>query len=124
MSDRLTICDIDLFEKSPSLNQVGEDYWGTRRMKAPEEYQLNAVIDSKTTVFTIGSLFFNLFGHYSQEILKEIHFKSQFIPIDKKDWKLSDELYPLVLKAVSKDRQDRYPTVKIFAREWLRRSNN
>lgn len=100
-NNRLIICDIDLFEKSPNINQVGKDYWGTKRMKAPEEYQLNAVIDSKTTVFTIGSLFFNLFGRYSKEVLNEIYSKSQFIPIDREDWTLPEELYEIASTAVN-----------------------
>ncbi|WP_208560355.1 protein kinase domain-containing protein [Marinilactibacillus kalidii] len=114
----LTICDIDLFEKNPHKNHIGEDYWGTKRMKAPEEYQLNSPIDSRTTVFTIGALFSNLFGTYTTEILQLIYEKNQFIPLNKEEWSLPEKLFPIVLKAVSLNREERYPSVATFTLEW------
>ena len=45
--DVITICDIDLFRKKPACNEIGADYYGTKRVKAkaPEEYQYETVID-------------------------------------------------------------------------------
>ena len=60
--DKLTICDIDFFRKAPVVNSVGEDYWGTKRLKAPEEYIKGAVIDEATNVFTLGAIIFDIFG--------------------------------------------------------------
>lgn len=60
-TDRITICDIDLFRKKPSINDMGEDYWGTKRLKAPEEYCYGAAIDEITNVYTLGALLFDSF---------------------------------------------------------------
>ena len=45
--DVITICDIDLFRKKPAYNEIGADYYGTKRVKAnaPEEFQYGTVID-------------------------------------------------------------------------------
>ena len=39
ITDKLTICDIDLIQKKPFCNMKGFDYWGSKRFKAPEENQ-------------------------------------------------------------------------------------
>ncbi|SFK36238.1 serine/threonine protein kinase [Marinilactibacillus piezotolerans] len=121
-SNQLTICDIDLFKKSPVLNDIGSDYWGTKRMKAPEEYHLNAIIDSRTNVFTIGALFFNLFGNYSGELLRQIYTENKFIPLEEKNWALSSDLYNVALDAVKEEPEKRYATVKEFKDEWINKA--
>ena len=35
----MSFCDIDLFRKMPTYNDLGKDYFGTKRLKAPEEKQ-------------------------------------------------------------------------------------
>ena len=60
-TDRITICDIDLFRKKPAINDMGEHYWGTKRLKAPEEYCYGAAIDEVTNVYTLGALLFDSF---------------------------------------------------------------
>lgn len=116
--NQLTICDIDLFKKGKVVNDIGTDYWGTKRMKAPEEYHLNAIIDSRTNVFTIGALFFNLYGNYSGELLKKIYTENQFIPLIENDWTLSSDMYDVALQAVKLNPEKRYPTVKSFRDAW------
>lgn len=116
----LTICDIDFFKKRPFVNNVGENYWGTKRLKAPEEYQFEAMIDERTAVFTIGALFFNIFGEYPPEILTEMYKENRFIPVSKNNWTLPEELYNVALKAVSKSPNDRYQTIASFQDKWLR----
>ena len=34
----ITICDIDFFRKAPVINDKGIEWFGTKRLKAPEEY--------------------------------------------------------------------------------------
>jgi len=55
------ICDIDFFREKPVINDMGQDWWGTKRFKAPEEYILGAKIDEDTNVFTLGALIFDFF---------------------------------------------------------------
>lgn len=50
---KTTICDIDLFRKQPCINGMGR-MWGSSRFQSPEEYQLGAVIDEITNVYTLG----------------------------------------------------------------------
>lgn len=40
---------------------MGKNYWGTKRVKAPEEYCYGAVIDEATNVYTLGAVLFNSF---------------------------------------------------------------
>ena len=57
---KTTICDIDLFRKQPCVNDMGR-MWGSSRFQAPEEFQLGAVIDEITNVYTVGATAFALF---------------------------------------------------------------
>lgn len=61
---QLTICDVDLSQKKSVYNSLGNDYWGTLRMKAQEECRLNPSLDARKNVFTIGVLFFHIFCNY------------------------------------------------------------
>ena len=82
-----TICDIDFFRKKPTKNNMGEDYWGTKRLKAPEEYILNAVIDETTNVYTLGALLFNsYFGSFSKSEVQLRYTQNQFIPSPYRSW--------------------------------------
>ena len=51
----LTIVDLDSYRPGPSINDMGRMFGSTRFM-APEEFVRGAVIDERTTVFTIGRL--------------------------------------------------------------------
>lgn len=114
-ADKLTICDIDLFRKAPVVNTVGADYWGTKRLKAPEEYIKGAVIDQVTNVFTLGALIFDFFGGFTEEDIAARYENSAFIPCSRDKWSLSDELYDVVLKAVSPSRTERYASIEEFS---------
>lgn len=116
--DILTICDIDLFKKKPAKNNLGLEYPGTKRMKAPEEYECDADIDSKTNVFTIGALFFHIFGNYSKSTIKRMYEENRLIHLEQKDWSLAPELHDVALKAVQYDRTERYHSVKDFKIAW------
>jgi serine/threonine protein kinase, bacterial len=51
----LKVVDLDSYRRGPSANDLGRMFGSTRFM-APEELQLGAVIDERTTVFTLGRL--------------------------------------------------------------------
>ena len=76
-NDVTTICDIDLFEKAPVINDKGVDWFGTKRLKAPEEYMQGCIIDEQTNIFTLGALIFDFFGEFSEE---EIQKMTDYVP--------------------------------------------
>ncbi|SFC19944.1 serine/threonine protein kinase [Bacillus sp. OV322] len=98
------ICDIDFYRKSPFVNNIGEHFWGAKRSKAPEEFTLWATIDSRTNVFTMGAIAFGLLGGETDHTLSK--------------WEADKELYEVAFKAVEKERNNRYATVKEFYEAW------
>ncbi len=114
-----TICDIDFFRKKPTFNDIGEDYWGTKRLKAPEEYILNAVIDEVTNVYTLGALLFNnYFGNYTESEVQLRYAQNRFTPCSFEKWDLNKQCYEAALKAVEPDRSKRYQSIENFHRAW------
>ena len=101
------------------VNDIGKDYWGTKRLKAPEEYRYGAAIDEATNVFTLGALIFNFFGSYTDDEIRQRYEQNAFIPCSLQNWELSHPLYDTALKAVSHDRLKRYPTIEAFHTAWL-----
>lgn len=87
-------------------------------MKAPEEYNLGSSIDTRTNVFIIGALFFNIFGCYTSETLTKIYEEKHFIPLEKEKWQLPLPLYDIALKAVAEDPDNRYENVSQVKNEW------
>lgn len=118
-TDQLIICDIDLFEKGEIKNLLGEDYWGSKRFKAPEEYRKGAPITIQTTIFTLGALIFHLFGEYPESVLGEIKKQNCFIPLTKEQVGFSDKGYEAVVKAVAEKPEERYGSIQEFYQNWL-----
>ena len=116
--DIATICDIDFFRKAPAVNDMGENYWGTKRLKAPEEYILGADIDSSTNVFTLGALLLHFFGTYTDDEIRRMYAENAFFPCEYGAWGDSEALYKIAVKAVSHERIDRYGSVKAFYADW------
>lgn len=113
-TNRITICDIDLFRRQPAFNDIGEDYWGTKRLKAPEEYILGALIDEKTNIFTLGALLFDFFGIYSGSEIESRYINNRFLPCPLEKWILNKESYFAVLQAAKPNRAKRYKTIYDF----------
>ena len=90
-NDRMMLCDIDLFRKQPAYNDMGEEYWGSKRLKAPEEYVLGAVVDERTNVFTVGALLFGFFGTYTQEEIEDRYRYCRVFPCSIERWELCGE---------------------------------
>lgn len=52
---RLTLIDLDTYRRGASVNDMGRMF-GSSRFMAPEEFELGAPLDARTTVFTLGRL--------------------------------------------------------------------
>jgi serine/threonine-protein kinase len=116
--DITTICDIDFFRKKPTYNDMGEEFWGTKRLKAPEEYLYGAVIDEVTNVFTLGAMIFHFFGSYTENDISLMYKNNGFFPCTLERWQLSKELYDVALKAVNINRCQRYNSMSDFLSTW------
>jgi serine/threonine protein kinase len=97
---------------------MGKDYWGTKRLKAPEEYIYGAVIDEVTNVFTLGALLLHFFGSHSESDISQMYKNNSFFPCASEKWELSEELYAISLRAVNEDRSKRYNTMSDFFITW------
>lgn len=102
--DTLTICDIDLFRRAPVTNDLGSRWPGSPRLKAPEESELGAAIDSVTNVFTLGKLLLFLFAGEEYQ--------------DKAHWEDTETRWVLVQKALSPNREARFSSLREFWEAW------
>lgn len=99
-----TICDIDFYRKKPTINDIGEDFWGSKRYKAPEEYQLGEIIDERTNVYTMGAIAFGVLGGEMDHSIEK--------------WEAGEELYKVAVHATEMDKTKRYYSVSEFYCEW------
>ncbi len=114
--DEATFCDIDLFRKLPTKNDLGKDYYGTKRLKAPEENELGATIDELTNEFTLGAIIFDIFSNVSNNDKRyEI---GMFIPNDLEEFELNTKTYNVLLKATNYERNNRYTSINEFEVEF------
>ena len=116
-NDEVTFCDIDLFRKLPTKNDLGKDYFGTKRLKAPEENELGAIIDELTSEFTLGAIIFDMFSNINN--IDERYEKGMFIPNDIETFELSKEVYDMLIKATSYERINRYKSIREFHNEFI-----
>lgn len=101
---KTTVCDIDFFRKSPTVNDMGR-MWGSARFMSPEEFTYGAPLDEVTNVYTLGALAFALFGNYCR---------------DRAHWQLNSRLYKVAQRAVSNIRSERQQFIEEFTDEWNR----
>lgn len=99
---KTTICDIDFFRKQPCVNDMGR-MWGSSFFQSPEEFQLGAVLDEVTNVYTAGAAAFALFGGYDHAWNR---------------WQLNRRSYETAAEAVCADRSRRQQSVRQFREEW------
>ncbi len=102
--EKTTICDIDFFRRQPCVNDMGR-MWGSSLFQSPEEYELGAVIDEVTNVYTVGATAFALFGGYGR---------------GRERWELSEECFAVAAKAVERERALRQRSIAEFRGEWER----
>lgn len=98
----LRVVDLDTYRRGPSVNEMGRMFGSTRFM-APEEFEMGAVIDQRTTTFTLGRLIWH-FGTRLTE--QEQHFCGP------------PALARVVQRACQPQRADRQASVAEFAAEW------
>lgn len=98
----LHVVDLDEYRRGPSRNDMGRMFGSTRFM-APEEFELGAPIDQRTTVFTLG----RLVKHFGTRLTED---PVQFCG--------PAALAAVVERAVQPCPDDRYPTVAEFAAAW------
>lgn len=103
-TDETKICDIDFYRAAPSVNDMGENFWGAARSKAPEEFKIFSPIDARTNVFTMGAIAFGLLGGEMDHSFAK--------------WEANRSLYEVALRAVSQDRGQRYSSVHEFFIAW------
>ncbi|MDR0326408.1 MAG: serine/threonine protein kinase [Oscillospiraceae bacterium] len=99
---KTVICDIDFYTKMPYTNPVGR-LWGSSLFMSPEEFQLGAVIDEVTNIYTMGAVAFALFAEYDRS---------------PESWPLDQKLYEVVKKAVSDEREGRQQSIRQLMEEW------
>jgi serine/threonine protein kinase, bacterial len=101
-TDSLKVVDLDGYRRGPSVNDMGRMFGATRFM-APEEFELGAVIDERTTVFTLGRLVW----HFATRLTE-----------DAQDFCGPAAIAEVVQRAVLMAPPDRYDSVAAFATDW------
>lgn len=99
---RLTLGDLDSYQRGPGVNTMGRMFGSTRYM-APEEFQLGAPIDERTTVYNLGRLIW----HFGTRLTERAN---QFCG--------SDPARTVVQKATNPEREHRFATVAHLASAW------
>ena len=99
---RMHVVDLDNYRPAPFVNRMGRMFGSTRFM-APEELVLNARIDQRTTVFTLGRTILQLLSDGSD---------------DPAAFRGSRALADVATRACQPEPQNRYSTVRDFHRDW------
>lgn len=106
------------FRKMPTKNDLGKDYYGTKRLKSPEENELNSPIDELTNEFTLGAIIFDMFSNVKNN--DERYKKGMFIPNEFNDFELSRATYDVLLKSTNYDRNKKYKNINEFKNNFYR----
>jgi serine/threonine-protein kinase len=101
--EKVIVCDIDLYQKSPFINIGKMGIIGSARYVSPEERIQDAVMDEITNVYTMGATAFALFAFGDRTPEK---------------WSLSERLYDVVKRAVSDERNIRQQSIGQLIEEW------
>jgi serine/threonine protein kinase, bacterial len=98
----LHVVDLDSYHRGPSVNQMGRMF-GSPRFMAPEELERGAVLDQRTTVFTLGRLAW----HFGTRLTEA-----------RSDFCGGPLLADVVERACRAAPESRYDDVEAFARAW------
>ncbi|MDB5325730.1 MAG: hypothetical protein JWM57_1299 [Phycisphaerales bacterium] len=104
--DRLTLCDLDHYHLGPFTNTMGRMF-GSSRYMAPEELKIGAVIDQRTTVFTMGRLLATTLGDGT---------------LARATFRGDDALFSLMCRACAPDPADRFETIEVLGTAWCNAS--
>ena len=102
-NEKVIICDIDLYQKSPFQNIGNLGIVGSARYVSPEECVQDEIMDEITNVYTMGATAFALFAYGDRSPDK---------------WHLGKASYDVVKKAVCDDRNERQQSIEQLIREW------
>jgi serine/threonine-protein kinase len=94
---RVALVDLDSYRPGPYVNTMGRMFGSTRFM-APEELTLGAVIDQRTSVYTLG--------------------RTVFILLGEEPFRGSAALRAVAGRACRERPEDRYPTTAAFCEAW------
>ncbi len=101
-TETLHVVDLDMYHKGPFKNPVGRMF-GSSRFMAPEEFSLNARIDIRTTVYTMGRTAAVLL---SDGTLARPPFRG------------NDRAYAVIKRACAPAPDDRYGSMAAFYDAW------
>jgi serine/threonine-protein kinase len=101
--EKVIICDIDLYQKSPFANVGKLGIVGSARYVSPEECVKDAIMDEITNVYTMGATAFALLAHGDRS---------------PEAWALSSALYAVAKRAVSDERDERQQSIRQLMEEW------
>jgi serine/threonine-protein kinase len=101
-SGRLGVIDLDMYREGPFRNEMGR-MPGSTRFMAPEEFELGAVIDERTSVYVMGRTALILL---SDGTLAEDAFRG------------GRSLYEVVARASVAEREQRYESLAAFHSAW------
>jgi serine/threonine-protein kinase len=99
----LRLIDLDNYRDRPFTNEMGR-MLGSTRFMAPEEFELGALIDEVTTVFTMGRV---ISVFLSDGTLEPTPFRG------------GRSLYEVMIRACQPERKERFPSMKAFHAAWL-----
>jgi serine/threonine protein kinase, bacterial len=100
----LHLCDFDHYAKGPFTLEADRLY-GSSRFMAPEEFAKGSRIDRRTNVFTMGAAAFVFLANDGSR--------------DARDWRASEALYRVALRAVAPVPDEQYPSVRALHEAWL-----
>lgn len=100
---RVTLCDLDFYERAPVVNRMGR-MWGSSRFMSPEEHELGASIDEITNVVALGTLAHTFLGDDATKAPQA--------------WVGTTEQLSVAERALSPDRAERWPSVAALAAAW------
>lgn len=100
---RVVLCDLDLYERGPTVNRMGR-MWGSTRFMSPEEYRLGAPIDEVTNVFALGALAHTFLGDDATK--------------SREAWVGSGAQFDVAARAMRPEREARWPSIAALAEAW------
>jgi serine/threonine-protein kinase len=102
-TSRLTVMDLDSYQLGAYRNNMGRMF-GSSRFMAPEEYQLGALINQRTTLFVMARTALVLLSDGT---------------VDRAPFRGTDAQYAVLRRATSPTPSDRHPTYSSFHHAWL-----
>lgn len=100
---RVRAVDLDCYRRGAFVNEMGRMF-GSSRFMAPEEFELGAAIDERTTVFTLGRTAAVLLSDGS---------------LNRAPFRGSDAQYEATLTACRQSPDERFQTVAQFRAAWM-----